>query len=321
MNNASAQNCLKIDDILHVYEDLRPIMPTYSQAYSQAYSSGQVEKVARMRDLLDHFDALMLDGFGVLNVGRDIIPGAVELLTMAAEHSIPVLVVTNGATQNEQVIGHKYAEMGLPVSPPQVVSSRAAINHWLMHDRPPQWQYIGIADDVAADLTVDDITLIRLSSDKANGWADCDAIAVMGVTAWNMAWQARLTEAALAGCPILIANPDVAAPHPDRFSYEPGYFAWQLIQAGVSDIRWFGKPHQTHFEMAMKRLETITGHNNLDRKRIAMVGDTLHTDILGGAAAGLTTVLVTGHGMFRDGGAETAMAKTGIRPDFIIDTV
>ena len=50
MNNASAQNCLKIDDILHVYEDLRPIMPTYSQAYS----SGQVEKVARMRDLLDH---------------------------------------------------------------------------------------------------------------------------------------------------------------------------------------------------------------------------------------------------------------------------
>lgn len=325
MNNASAQNFLKIDDILNVYEDLRPIMPPYSSAHSPAHSSahtsGQAAKAARMRDLLDHFDALMLDGFGVLNVGREIIPGAVELLTMAAEKDIPVLVVTNGATQDEQVIGHKYAQMGLPVSPPQVVSSRAAITHWLTHNRPPQWHYIGVGDDMTADLAVDDVTLIRLSPDKADGWADCDAIAIMGVTAWNMAWQARLTEAALAGCSVLIANPDVAAPHPDRFSHEPGYFAWQLMQAGATDIRWFGKPHQTHFAIAMRRLETMVGHNTLDRKRIAMVGDTLHTDILGGAAAGLTTVLVTGHGMFRDGGAEAAMAKTGIRPDFIIDTV
>ena len=139
MNNASAQNFLKIDDILNVYEDLRPIMPPYSSAHT----SGQAAKAARMRDLLDHFDALMLDGFGVLNVGREIIPGAVELLTMAAEKDIPVLVVTNGATQDEQVIGHKYAQMGLPISPPQVVSSRAAITHWLTHNRPPQWHYIG----------------------------------------------------------------------------------------------------------------------------------------------------------------------------------
>ena len=30
-----------------------------------------------------------------------------------------------------------------------------------------------------------------------------------------------------------------------------------------------------------------------------MVGDSLHTDILGGAAAGMTTVLITDHGLFR----------------------
>ena len=52
-----------------------------------------------------------------------------------------------------------------------------------------------------------------------------------------------------------------------------------------------------------------------------MVGDTLHTDILGGAAAGLTTILVTNHGLFRDGGADAAIARTGITPDIVVDMI
>ena len=313
MNNTSDPSRLNIHDILHVYEDLRPIMPDHIP--------GRGEKAERLRDLINDFDAFMLDGFGVLNIGKDIIPGAIELLSMAAEKNKPVLVVTNGATQNEQMIGHKYADMGLPVLPPQVVSSRAAITHWLTHQRPSEWQNIGVVDHVAADLAVDNVALIRLSDGSAEGWADCDAIAVMGATMWNDAWQARLTEAAMMGCPILIANPDVAAPHPGRFSFEPGYFAWQLIRGGATDIRWFGKPHATHFDLSLNRLENITQRNNWKRKRIAMVGDTLHTDILGGAAAGLTTILVTNHGLFRDGGADAAIARTGITPDIVVDMI
>ena len=55
--------------------------------------------------------------------------------------------------------------------------------------------------------------------------------------------------------------------------------------------------------------------------RIAMVGDTLHTDILGGMGAGLKTVLITGYGLFSDGSAADAIAATGIAPDYIVDTV
>ena len=52
-----------------------------------------------------------------------------------------------------------------------------------------------------------------------------------------------------------------------------------------------------------------------------MVGDTLHTDILGGHAAGLSTVLITGHGLFRQGNVEETMKKTGIIPDYMTVTV
>ena len=51
-----------------------------------------------------------------------------------------------------------------------------------------------------------------------------------------------------------------------------------------------------------------------------MVGDTLHTDILGGAAAGLRTVLVTDHGLLKGMNASDLIQRSGIVPDFIAAT-
>ena len=51
-----------------------------------------------------------------------------------------------------------------------------------------------------------------------------------------------------------------------------------------------------------------------------MVGDTLHTDILGGAAAGLHTALVTGFGALLGLDVDTAIRKAGIVPDIILPT-
>ncbi len=49
-----------------------------------------------------------------------------------------------------------------------------------------------------------------------------------------------------------------------------------------------------------------------------MVGDTLHTDVLGGAAAGCRSVLVTDHGLFAGRDTAPFIAASGIVPDFII---
>ena len=49
-----------------------------------------------------------------------------------------------------------------------------------------------------------------------------------------------------------------------------------------------------------------------------MVGDTLHTDILGGANAGVQTVLIEGYGFFRGKESAPYIQQSGIIPDFII---
>ena len=313
MSITRSEEKFEVDDILRIYEHLRPVMPDARH--------GEGVRAGRLRDVLDRFDALFLDGFGVLNIGPDAITGALDLLTMAQDRQMPVLVVTNAATKDETSIGNKYAAMGLPIIPSQVVSSRAALTHWLTHKRPKAWQRIGVVDSLAADIEVEGVIQHRLHHNDRGPWQDCDAIAVMGATQWTNDWHDALAETAANHCPVLIANPDVGAPHPDRYSREPGYLAWRLIEENHASVQWFGKPHQTHFDLALQRLEDIYHHPISDRKRIAMVGDSLHTDILGGAAAGLSTVLITDHGLFRDGGADAAIAASGIVPDLIVDTV
>lgn len=303
---------LTLDGILAIYEELRGIMPTPRP--------GAGQRAKRLRDIADQFDALFLDGFGVLNIGLDPIEGAIDLVAMAAEQRLPVLVVTNAATGDRAGIGMKYQTMGFGIEANQVISSREALQDWLKNRRPEHWQRVGVADSAAMDLEPSGLDLERLAPDAPDRWHDCDAIALMGASRWDTAWDTALASVAPTK-PLLIANPDVAAPHPGRFSREPGFIAARLRRRFGMDIRWFGKPHKPHFELAISRLEALTGRPVLHRERIAMVGDSLHTDILGGAAAGLTTVLVTGHGMFRAGGADAAIARTGITPDYIVDTV
>ncbi len=54
--------------------------------------------------------------------------------------------------------------------------------------------------------------------------------------------------------------------------------------------------------------------------RVAMVGDTLHTDVLGGRAAGIGSVLVTGHGLFAGRDTAPYITRSGIVPDVIVPT-
>jgi len=78
-------------------------------------------------------------------------------------------------------------------------------------------------------------------------------------------------------------------------------------------VHWFGKPYASAFAVAAARAGLQTG-------RLAMVGDTLHTDILGGRAAGMGAVLVTGHGILKGCDPLPFIAASGIVPDVMVPT-
>lgn len=113
--------------------------------------------------------------------------------------------------------------------------------------------------------------------------------------------------------PLIVANPDLVAPREGGLSRDPGFYAHALVDRLGLDAQFFGKP----FAEAFLDAETAIG---LDRSRLAMVGDTLHTDILGGAAQGMGTVLVTQHGLFAGHEVEPFLDLSGIIPDVVVGT-
>ena len=81
-------------------------------------------------------------------------------------------------------------------------------------------------------------------------------------------------------------------------------------------VEWYGKPHHASFQMAIDILQLKTD-KPLRKSHIAMVGDSLHTDILGAAAAGLMSVLVTDYGLMRGLNVSKICQQTSIYPHII----
>ena len=51
-----------------------------------------------------------------------------------------------------------------------------------------------------------------------------------------------------------------------------------------------------------------------------MVGDTLHTDILGANSFGLKSILMTKHGLLKNTNVGGVIRKTKISPDYIVES-
>lgn len=305
-----APESITLDDIIAMYEALRPHMPP-------AMSSGvPPREISRLVEILPHVDALVLDGFGVINVGASLIEGIHEFLEMAAARDIAIMVLTNGAGQGAEASWAKYHDWGLPITRPQVVSSRDALEA----DLPvvASGRVVASLGPAARPLGGEnELTL----ADDPDLFDRAESFAFLGSAGWDDGLQAML-ESALArdGRDLLVGNPDISAPLGGHFSAEPGYWAVRAMQATGIVPRWYGKPHRAAFDLTFAKLQQVYGRR-FDRNRVAMVGDSLHTDILGARAAGMQAVLLTGYGLFSDGGAHDMIAKCAITPDWIAATL
>jgi len=289
------------------YEAMRALLPA-------ATFEPRSDRVRDLSEVFDRFDAFVLDAFGVLNIGDTAIPGAVDRLARMRAAGKALVVLTNGASQPRAAALAKYRRLGFDFTPEEVVSSRdiaaAALSAW-----PAGHVWAAIAppgagfDDIPHDLR-------PLAADP--GLLErADGFVFLGSEGWTPARQAALA-AALRDRPrpLLVANPDLVAPREAGLTLEPGHFAVELA-AQCDGLRplFFGKPHANAFDAVRARLPV-----GLDPRRVAMVGDTLHTDVLGGRAAGLGTVLIAGHGLFRGHDPAPFIAASGIVPDVIAET-
>jgi HAD superfamily hydrolase (TIGR01450 family) len=267
---------------------------------------------AHLGELVDDIDVFVLDGFGVLNVGWDPVAHAPARLDELRSAGCTIRVLTNGATQPSTVTHAKYQRWQMNIAADEVISSRDALALGLANrDDDLEWGFMAKEVSELSTLT----PRHRLLGDDPQDYAAVDGFVLLGSGEWTLTRHALLRAALQERSrPVLVGNPDLVAPFAGDFSLEPGLYAHDLQDAGLATPEFFGKPFLNAFELVSETL------GDVDPQRIAMVGDTLHTDILGGAVAGWKTVLVTGLGLMRDLDVERGIEVSGIRPDYIVQT-
>jgi len=291
------------------YEEIRPRL-----ALAPAMP-GVPERHADLSALIERYDVFVLDGFGVLNIGAAAVPGAPERIAGIRRAGRRVVVLTNAATYPPAVGLEKYHRLGFDFSSAEIVSSRdvavAAMKEW------PADTLWGVT--AAGDVSLEGLPgrpHALLDDDAAYDGAD--AILLLSGDDWTAARQARLADSlSRRPRPVLVANPDLVAPREASFTTEPGSWAHDLLDVMPDlDVRFYGKPFANAFDAVQARLRPLAPRP----ERCVMVGDTLHTDVLGGAAAGFGTALVTAHGIYKGLDPEPLMAESGIVPHHRVET-
>jgi len=261
--------------------------------------------------IADEFDVFLLDAFGVLNIGETAIPGVVDRVAGLRQRGKQVLVVTNAAGYPSSVLFERYKRLGYSFETKDVVSSRMALLKGLGDHAHRKWGMVAAPKFGREELPEGAIFL----EDDAEAYAQAEGFLMLGASAWNETRQALL-EQALRDKPrdLLVGNPDLVAPVESGLSREPGHYAHRLASATGVEPVFYGKPFPAIFDLARGRIRSGTPDH-----RVVMVGDTLHTDILGGSAAGFRTALIQGYGFFDGQDPADSIAASGIIPDFILD--
>jgi len=302
-----AENNVSSSWAIDRYEDVRSRLPGAAFAKHSVIA-------ASLAELKDEFDAFVFDSFGVLNVGEMPIDGACRRIEELRSDGKQLAILTNAATVPLGRLVHKYVQLGFQFEAGEIISSREVLAGGLRcFDSEMRW---GVAAPLQSNIDELPGRCHRLDTDMA-GFDYSDGFILLSSQDWTVELQSMLANAlARQPRPVLVGNPDIVAPREGGLSLEPGAYAHQVADTlGVEPV-FYGKPFGNAFAEVASRFEP-----EVEPRRIAMIGDSLHTDILGGAAAGWRTVLVTDHGLVKDLDVDALMKSTGIVPDFIIPSI
>lgn len=274
------------------------------------------QRIPSLEPLFSRYDAFVFDAFGVLNTGPRVIPGAVDRLTALQASGKPVLLLSNAATVTQQALTEKYRGMGFDLTEDRIVSSR-----WLLEDslslepRRGVWGVIAPPESNSQSLPM--IAQQPVQPGITDRELDeFDGFIFLSSENWNRTLQAQLAASLKRRRrPLDVANPDLVAPRGDCLTLEPGFFAHRLSEETGINPRFFGKPYRPAFTAALSRL------NGISPERVLMVGDTLHTDILGARAAGMATLLVSDFGSLAGMDINACIEYSGISPDYIAPSI
>jgi ribonucleotide monophosphatase NagD (HAD superfamily) len=245
--------------------------------------------------LIDRYEALLIDAYGVLVTQGGPLADGVALIDELHRRGRRFFVVTNDASRLPETIGARLRGFGMQVGDDEVIAAGALLTPWFARNQ--------LAGSRCLVLGTDDS---RAYVERAGGVvaaidpaAEVDVIAVCDDAGFPFlaGCEAALTIAFRmidAGRPprLVLPNPDLLYPKGGgEWGFTSGAVALLLeaglerrYGAGAPRCERLGKPHPPLFDEAARRAGT---------RSLLMIGDQLETDIAGARRAGLDAALLT----------------------------
>ncbi|WP_423068852.1 TIGR01459 family HAD-type hydrolase [Devosia sp. CN2-171] len=233
------------------------------------------------------YDAVLSDIWGVVHNGVRAHPLAVEALVAYRRQGGRVVLISNAPRPKGPIIAMMDG-FGVPREAyDEVVTSGDATRVILARYRGQTVHYVGPPRDNDSLFEGLDITLGSAQEARAVVVTDLDT----DDDTPDM-YNDRITVWLSRNLPLIAANPDRVVEHGDRLIYCGGALA-DLYEARGGMIIMVGKPYKPIYTEALRLAEEAAG-TPLDRTRILAIGDSVRTDAIGAAGAGLDLLFVTG---------------------------
>lgn len=256
------------------------------------------------RSLADAYDGFILDAWGTLHEGGDILPAALDAVSRLHAAGKRLAVVSN-TPQVGPVLAVRLTAQGLPADLYDFAFTAGDLAHAdLSAASGPWFEGLGrrayhLAPDRFPDL------LPGTPFTCVDRIEDADLLVNGGPASDDQpaaAFEPLFRIAVARGIPMVCANPDRAIVDRGVRKICAGELA-AVYEALGGRVRHYGKPYPEVFRRTVERLGTAAG-------RTLVVGDGLATDIAGAEAAGLDSLLIAG-GLY----AKTLLTADGAQVD------
>ena len=233
------------------------------------------------RKVAEGLRAVFFDAWGTLFIRKQLFPGARETVAGLRKAGFAIRLVTNSASLSPSEIVRSMREKGFDFAEDEIFSSGSHLRsiardlglrevfHLGRNESLPTVLEAGLRDVPDPELPVVAVTSVPLDSDG------------------SIAREERAREIlSRPGAIALVLNPDVSAPLVGGGRcWAAGAYGFRLARESGARVVRTGKPFPRLFEEALASVGCRPGE-------ALMVGDTVGTDVAGGNAAGLRTLLV-----------------------------
>lgn len=241
--------------------------------------------------LADDFDGFLIDLDGVVWIGREPVVGSAETLAALLAGGKELVFVTNNPARPPQRYAERLRGMGVEVGAERIVTA-GMVTARLAGEAAGGGTAFVIGESPLKEM----VAAAGATVLDAESGGEADVVVVSGHRGFDYAELLAAKRALDGGAALMATSHDPTMPMPGGEWPGTGSILAAVETASGKTAQIGGKPEHHLFAMA---IEVIRGSKSTDGVqkeprdgRLAMVGDRITSDIDGGRAAGLATVLV-----------------------------